>query len=163
MRKFIEMTKRHNNRNGLEFLSMLFALALIGIIAVLGTRSYTSAMDGAELSRAKSDMRLIADAANQYRADMGPDSLATISGGKDKWCAALKSTTTTNPEGMAVGPWLGTCPNPPHNGGSYTISALTNYTADVTYTYSGGSLKLSDIANGPAASSSGSGSGSGTP
>lgn len=134
---------RVRERKGFSLVEILVVLLLMGVLTAAAIVQYRNYAEEAAVTRAKADLNQIVSAGSQYRAEMGVGTIDNLV--DDKWCAELTDKTKTGPMGEKVGPWIASCPTPPHSDGKYTVQKADEYTVDATYTYGGGSIVFSTM------------------
>jgi general secretion pathway protein G len=95
--------KRREARHGFTLMELLVVVAIIVMLAGLGTWSYMRYLEGARESKAKLDVTHIGQAVEAYKVDYGdyPDSLQSLTQPLDNKPAALEAKDLVDPWGQA--------------------------------------------------------------
>ena len=95
-------TKRRDARRGFTLMELLVVVAIIVMLAGLGTWSYMRYLEGARESKAKLDITHIGQAVEAYKVDDGnyPDSLQVLTQPTGDKPAALEAKDLVDPWGQ---------------------------------------------------------------
>ena len=95
-------TKRRDARRGFTLMELLVVVAIIVMLAGLGTWSYMRYLEGARESKAKLDITHISQAVEAYKVDDGnyPDSLQVLLQPTGDKPAALEAKDIVDPWGQ---------------------------------------------------------------
>ena len=132
-------------KKGFSTVELLGALIIMAILVAMGMSYVSDYSKRAEQARIKADLDLLAQTSAKYIADLGKTGYNTLNGKKlSEVCTTLKTQVTETNTNEKVGPWLATCPQPPHADGVYTFKAIAgnSYVMDVQYSSSSAGVTL---------------------